>query len=567
MHSLPVRLHHILIFLSTTFALDSATKAWFEPEWSRPTITGCFCSGPGLVQLFCIFCLRAVSTMSKVQSEPKTTISKYQSSALKFIDESQRRNSSEIRREIRSHVRKESHDRQKRLNAAAKARSLEGRPRKLLQKQPDREKSSSPESLPNEHPPAPDVVDLDTFDISFVTNSGNHDSLVDELSLDLEAKMPTSGDMKATAFLERKCGPVTDLLGYSNATPYALLVGKDGPIFQVHDRNWSFAHQGPGTSPAVSVWMPCSAIPMPNIRNGRPGLLANSKVLSRIAGGPEYFGFKQDLIRWVNDRLCSQKATDEKTVGAIACLTSWELARGNISEISLHMDGLLRIVTLRGGLKEFRLIRQFCWKIHLIDLLVAVMTSSQPRFRDQNPQRPAPALVINTSIGKLQIADSPLYGDVPFDQLLEGSSFCTASVKLLQEMRDLTEGFRGVASVPADISGHGGPFDIINAASNIYRRAFMTPPVPFHSVWNENDVKKICDALEDTSNDDTWTYYPGILLWVLLTALSAAKYKRRSYIAFFVFRAGTTAIWWGMEEATTSVMTFLRVKLAAERKG
>lgn len=59
---------------------------------------------------------------------------------LRFIDETQRQTSSQIRRDIRSHVRKASHERQRRLNAAAKARPLDGA-RKLLQKKKDRAES------------------------------------------------------------------------------------------------------------------------------------------------------------------------------------------------------------------------------------------------------------------------------------------------------------------------------------------------------------------------------------------------------------------------------------------
>lgn len=92
----------------------------------------------------------------------------------------------------------------------------------------------------------------------------------------------------------------------------------------------------------------------------------------------------------------------------------------------------------------------------------------------------------------------------------------------------------------------------------------MSLPVPFRSAGNAADVNEIRDALEDTSNDETWTHYPGILFWILLTALAAANDDRRCYIAMFMFRVGTTAVWWGTEEATAAVMTFLRVKMAAE---
>lgn len=70
-----------------------------------------------------------------------------QTSTLKFIDESERQNSSQIRREIRSHVRKGSHERQRRLNAVTKARPLSMRSRKILQKRSESEESNLSERL------------------------------------------------------------------------------------------------------------------------------------------------------------------------------------------------------------------------------------------------------------------------------------------------------------------------------------------------------------------------------------------------------------------------------------
>lgn len=126
-------------------------------------------------------------------------------------------------------------------------------------------------------------------------------------------------------------------------------------------------------------------------------------------------------------------------------------------------------------------------------------------------------------------------------------------------MRDLTDGSRDADSLDV-MGGDGSLFRIVNAASNIYRRAFQG--IQFASVCNSVDVKEICDGLEDASNDETWTRYPGILLWIVLVGM-VADYQR-SFFTMWVFRVGTTAVWWGMDDATTAVMTFLRVKRMSE---
>src|SRR6187402_1475593 len=66
---------------------------------------------------------------------------------LRFIDESQRQISTQIRKDIRSHVRKGSHVKKRKLNAATKSRPLGAGARKLLQKAPEEVSSnSSPEN-------------------------------------------------------------------------------------------------------------------------------------------------------------------------------------------------------------------------------------------------------------------------------------------------------------------------------------------------------------------------------------------------------------------------------------
>jgi hypothetical protein len=112
---------------------------------------------------------------------------------------------------------------------------------------------------------------------------------------------------------------------YLPATPYALLLGDDAPILQMQGRNWPFLHPIIGNGPALSVWMPGGTIPIPNARSPRPCLLKASRTVYWISESSEYFGFKGEVIRWVNRNLeDGNAATSDRTIGIILCLMSWE---------------------------------------------------------------------------------------------------------------------------------------------------------------------------------------------------------------------------------------------------
>lgn len=201
-----------------------------------------------------------------------------------------------------------------------------------------------------------------------------------------------------------------------------------------------------------------------------------------------------------------------------------------------------------------------------------MLTSSEPQlcFRYQEDILLPPA--VNSSLGRLQIPDSPLYGNDSFDFILAGSEFCEDAVLLLQFTSDLTKGNWREDSPPVKLVIEQDWSDpsktlskIIYAASSIYRQAFTDPPIPFTSPTNTDALATICSCLEDTRNDETWTEYPGILLWIVLTAMAAAVNQPQcSFFAMFVLRVGTSAAWWGPREARIAIMNFLRVKRRSE---
>ena len=207
--------------------------------------------------------------------------------------------------------------------------------------------------------------------------------------------------------------------------------------------------------------------------------------------------------------------------------------------------------------------------------MVAVVTGSLPRFagfRPILPQEPPRNLS-----GAAPIPDSPVYGQEPFQVVLSGSAFSDQCIQMLQDMRDLTDGqevnqeeFRQrihkmethPPSPPSSL------ICIIQQTSIIYQRAFLTPSIPFESPLNHHAVRSIAQCLENTSNDTTWVRFPGILLWIILNAASAALYlPERSFFVMWLIKVGTGAAWWGAEEAKEAVLRFVRVKRGSRVDG
>lgn len=57
--------------------------------------------------------------------------------------------------------------------------------------------------------------------------------------------------------------------------------------------------------------------------------------------------------RLINERLSGDKALDDATMVAILAMTHWERIQGRHRDSVTHLQGLLRIVALRGGISQF----------------------------------------------------------------------------------------------------------------------------------------------------------------------------------------------------------------------
>jgi len=109
----------------------------------------------------------------------------------------------------------------------------------------------------------------------------------------------------------------------------------------------------PACNPMTTRWIPMAI---------RDQALLHSTIFS--AGGhlallegtfgsenSEYLTHKTETIRIINGRIpdLSQAMTDE-TLGAIALLVTDQVVDGDYEEMAVHMQGLAKLVDLRGGL-------------------------------------------------------------------------------------------------------------------------------------------------------------------------------------------------------------------------
>ncbi|KAH7378440.1 hypothetical protein DE146DRAFT_626528 [Phaeosphaeria sp. MPI-PUGE-AT-0046c] len=85
-----------------------------------------------------------------------------------------------------------------------------------------------------------------------------------------------------------------------------------------------------------------------------------------------------ESIRLINDRLPGEWATSDATISAILFMAKAEYLQGNHSAWCVHMDGVKRIIELRGGTMTLSCLIQH--KIYSTDLLGCMEIGALPRF-------------------------------------------------------------------------------------------------------------------------------------------------------------------------------------------
>ncbi|KAH8811555.1 hypothetical protein F5884DRAFT_854896 [Xylogone sp. PMI_703] len=494
----------------------------------------------------------------------------------------------ELRRAMRAHVRRDTTVKRQRDTATYQSRFSRGK--KILKKKNPSTSNSAQNSSSLSVSPEVDISEFDTK----ASTSNKEERLVirrtrskQSVPVHVFRVTPTSRskatNQHSTTILDARPDNIQEIQfpmqslhtpNVAATTPYALLMGSDAPTLYMQAHHWPFMHSIQGNRPATSVYMPTSAIPIPNVRTRRPCLLKSASINRWIVNSVDYFIFKDKLIKWVNGRLSDpEKGTDETTVGGILLLTSLELCRGNSVELKAHMVGLERIVAIRGGLYRMSDINHFRLKVQLIDLLVAAILGTEPQFPALGPDRPIrPPPQLH---GLIQIPDSPLYGHQRLQDVLLGSPFCSQSISLLQQMQDFT---RALVAEPSsflspllptfsdlspshilNLNPHPSLLDMIALTSAIYVQFFSSNSL---SVSVSTLATALMTYLECPIHDETWMKYPGILLWIVLTgsATTAGEKGERSLFLLWATRLGLISVWGWWEEMRSSVECFARVR-------
>lgn len=286
--------------------------------------------------------------------------------ALDWIDENQRRENPEgLKRKVRSHVRRGIHAKQRRLNAAARPRPPLWEARRIVRKSdrtgarhsiapgkrtlaqiittttplPVGQRSSV--STTREHFMTPylslsnqDAASNNSFiSLPRIEASRSVYFPLSEPSSDLSEPALNSTSLTRQQFNNSRFDTahlhkMIPRQPYLPVTPYALLLGDGAPTLQIEGRNWPFLHPIVGNGPALSVWMPGGAIPIPNAESPRPCLLKSARPIQWISNSSDFFRFKGEVIRWVNRNLANNNlATSETTIGVILCLMSFEVSK------------------------------------------------------------------------------------------------------------------------------------------------------------------------------------------------------------------------------------------------
>jgi len=78
-------------------------------------------------------------------------------------------------------------------------------------------------------------------------------------------------------------------------------------------------------------------------------------------------------------------------------------------------------------------------------------------------------------------------------------------------------------------------------------------------------MEELCRNLESPANDEAWYQYPGIFLWVLLTAVAAARgIPEHSFLLSLLTKTGFGAGYGGWKEMCEGWTKFRWVKRRAE---
>ncbi|CZS94497.1 uncharacterized protein RCO7_10075 [Rhynchosporium graminicola] len=284
----------------------------------------------------------------------------------------------------------------------------------------------------------------------------------------------------------------------------------------IRSTNGPSTPNGSITTPKVSVWMPSRIIRIPNHRS--PGNLSHTsaEVLPYIVASEDVLGTSDTTIGSIMPLFSVEVgAPHEPGTVFLSKLKYGQIAGGNVAESIHHMNGLERIVRLRGGIACFGNNRHFQIKVLLIDIIVSAMSNTTPRFNSPIIV-PIPPKILGIRLN--HISDSPLGSSRRLETVIRGSPLRSKSIEILQRMQDLTKDplSRTYALPPVSSPTADEPsslFYTVHLAATIYSSLIK----PKRGNLAERSSLPCTEELSVSSpiNEKTWSLYPGIYLWIL----------------------------------------------------
>ncbi|KFY43549.1 hypothetical protein V495_03909 [Pseudogymnoascus sp. VKM F-4514 (FW-929)] len=335
------------------------------------------------------------------------------------------------------------------------------------------------------------------------------------------------------------------LLYQENLIPYTFL-SSSGPVLMLPRTSALFSRlasrnpDSPVLFPRQSIWMPKAAVPEPSkIESTILGL----ELVDWISNTPSCFQFRLETIKWIQDRLSdSELAIKDDTLGAIITLTMWESYRAQLkpSDIIAHMNGLERVVDLRGGLDSMPPVQAD--KVALFDHIIAAITLRQPRFPLRCQAGPG-------SPSKAHLYNSPIFGSLPFSSFIKNTGADIQICTLLESLRDFTN------ATISDIHLHElhvndnvpcttySIYNALYAAGQIYT-ATLSSPSFFTSPLSLPWLQILSTNMDRTISAPFWRENPGVRLWALLVGATAAVERaERGFFMMYLARVSLFREW------------------------
>ncbi|KAK4495820.1 hypothetical protein PRZ48_013088 [Zasmidium cellare] len=306
-----------------------------------------------------------------------------------------------------------------------------------------------------------------------------------------------------------------------------------------------------------------------------------------------YEVYKANVLRHISKRMQSPDlATSDQTIGALACLLSFEMSKGS-PEALTHLQGLQSIITLKGGLDKLQL-EGVPMMIQTLDLLYAVLFDTQPILMDpQTTQSTDPPLkslsdsdvfarlvrILLAEQQALQKSAQVLHADQleAVSALLQNASACLQADSGSSTIHpsidsEATETFR--TSLVA-FGQHACVDDPLNPDSiHLGRCCYFTfstlfnvivNKAPHRHTKNQKLVEHVYDAMQRVKNS-TWASIPYLRLLVLLSA--AVTTNAQHMKSFFKAELVRSIYQMGVEEwkrIETFIVRFLDMKRVLER--